>query len=154
MIYHDWQRAQLKCHSEKYKHKYSFCSCAHTQSTTVPAQGLGHTDQEKPGVMLTAYRLRYLHTPTPCHLALQGRRMSSSARQTDKLHHAGRRARAGTQVVIPRGPPAAPCAPPGTCAPLPTAHPNSSTRERWHFAPFISASCQQCQLTEVSNRIM
>lgn len=29
----------VKCLSEKYKHKYSFCSCAHTQGTTVSTEG-------------------------------------------------------------------------------------------------------------------
>lgn len=114
-----------------------------------------HTDQEKPKVMFTACQLHYLHIPTPCHLSLEQRRISSPAwwlsyilLPTEQERHPGSypsRA-AGQHPVLPWE----------VAFPFPKSWHTPTVRskgERCHFAPFILASCQQCQLIEMSNWI-
>lgn len=119
------------------------------------------SDQEKPRVMFTACQLHYLHIPNPLPPLLRAKEDELSSMMTE-LHLAAHRARVAPRQLSQQGRRSPLCAPLGSYVPLPQelAHPSSwhtptvrSKGERCHFAPFIPASCQQCQLTEVSNWI-
>lgn len=99
MIYLDWQWAQLKCLSDKYKHKYSSSLLMLTHRA--PPFVLKAWPHRPGKTWCDAYRVSATlptHTkPLPPRITAREDELSSTK---DELNLTGRRPRAGTQAVI------------------------------------------------------